>query len=184
MIKIVMSKKNHTFQTSFQPATINMKLSILDLSIVPSGKTRHDALMNSIEMAIYAEGLGFHRIWVAEHHNSPYIAGRAPEVLIAAIASATSSIRVGSGAVLLNHYSPFKVAELFCTLNEIFPSRIDLGIGRASNRPVLDFALQQTRKKITKINYQEQIDELFCWLGDSFPEDHPFANVNLHTGQN
>lgn len=160
-----------------------MKLSILELSLVNKNQTRHQALTNSIEIAVFAELLGYHRIWASEHHNSPYIAGRAPEALIAAIASATTKIRVGSGTVLLNHYSPYKIAEVFCTLNELFPNRIDLGIGRASNRPIIDFALQQNRKKITKSNYDEQIDELFCWLGNNFPAEHPFATIDLHIGQ-
>ncbi|MDO3627166.1 MsnO8 family LLM class oxidoreductase [Mucilaginibacter sp. BT774] len=160
-----------------------MKLSILELSLVKKDQTRSQALANSIELAMYVETLGYYRMWVAEHHNTPYIAGRAPEVLIAAIASATTSIRVGSGAVLLNHYSPYKIAEVFCTLNELFPGRIDLGVGRAFNRPAIDFALQQTRKKITKGNYKEQIDELLCWLGDDFPGEHPFASIGLHAGQ-
>ncbi len=96
-----------------------MKLSIVDLATVLPGETRHDALSHSIEVAQFVEKLGYERIWVAEHHGSSAIAGRAPEVLIAAIAANTSSIRVGSGSVLLNHYSAFKVAEVFCTLNEL-----------------------------------------------------------------
>src|SRR5699024_12728978 len=96
-----------------------MKLSIVDLSTVQPGETRQDALMHSIEVARHIEKLGFNRIWVAEHHGSGSIAGRAPEVLIAAIAAHTSTIRVGSGSVLVNQYSQVKVAEVCCTLNEL-----------------------------------------------------------------
>lgn len=158
-----------------------MELSIVDLATVQPGKTRHDALMNSIEVAQHIERLGFKRIWVAEHHGSRAIAGRAPEILIAAIAAKTSSIRVGSGSVLLNHYSAFKVAEVFCTLNELYPGRIDLGAGRATTGPVTDFALQQDRSKRFQSNSDQQIAELTAWLDKSFPDDHPFAQSPIHT---
>src|SRR5699024_11275525 len=89
-----------------------MKLSLIDLSPIPYGGSRAEAYQNTIETAQHIEQLGYHRIWLAEHHNSPQLGGRAPEVLIPTIASKTSKIRVGSGSVLLNHYSPFKVAEI------------------------------------------------------------------------
>lgn len=158
-----------------------MKLSIVDLSTVIPGETRHDALMKSIEVAQHIEKLGFHRIWVAEHHGAASIAGRAPEVLIPAIAANTSSIRVGSGSVLLNHYSVFKVAEVFCTLNELYPGRIDLGAGRATTGPITDFALQQDRSKQFRSDSDQQITELVAWLDHSFPDDHPFAKAPIHT---
>lgn len=158
-----------------------MKLSIVDLATVLPGETRHNALMNSIEVAKYIEKLGFERIWVAEHHGSGSIAGRAPEVLIAAIATNTSSIKVGSGSVLLNHYSSFKVAEVFCTLNELYPGRIDLGAGRATTGPVTDFALQQDRSKQFRSDSDQQITELVAWLENNFPEDHPFSKAPIHT---
>lgn len=160
-----------------------MKLSIVDLSTVLPGETRHDALMHSIEIAQHIEKLGFKRIWVAEHHGSAAIAGRAPEVLIAAIAANTSTIRVGSGSVLLNHYSAFKVAEVFCTLNELYPGRIDLGAGRATTGPVTDFALQQDRSKRFQSDSDQQILELVTWLDNSFPADHPFSKSPVHTGE-
>jgi len=158
-----------------------MKLSIVDISTVNPGETRRDALLHSIELAQHAERLGFHRIWVAEHHGAAFVAGRAPEVLIAAIAGNTTSIRVGSGSVLLNHYSPFKVAEVFCTLNELFPGRIDLGAGRATTGPVTDFALQQDRSKQFHSNSDQQIAELVAWLDNDFPTDHPFSQSPIHT---
>ncbi|GAB2771695.1 LLM class flavin-dependent oxidoreductase [Rhabdobacter roseus] len=158
-----------------------MKLSIVDLSTVLPGETRHDAFLHSIEVAQLAEQLGFERVWVAEHHGSASIAGRAPEVLIATLAAHTSTIRLGSGSVLLNHYSPFKVAEVFCTLNELYPGRIDLGAGRATTGPVLDFALQQDREKQFRSDSNQQLAELVAWLENSFPEDHPFARSPLHT---
>ncbi len=158
-----------------------MKLSIVDLSAVLPGETRHDAFLHSIEVAQQAERLGYKRIWVAEHHGAVSVAGRAPEVLIAAIAAQTSTIRVGSGSVLLNHYSPLKVAEVFCTLNEIYPERIDLGAGRATTGPYLDLALQQDRSKQFHSDSNAQIVELVAWLENDFPTDHPFADIPLHT---
>lgn len=158
-----------------------MKLSIVDLATVIPGETRHQALMNSIEVAQHIEKLGFERIWVAEHHGSSSIAGRAPEVLIAAIAAHTNTIKVGSGSVLLNHYSVFKVAEVFCTLNELYPNRIDLGAGRATTGPVTDFALQQDKSKQFQSNSNEQIVELVSWLDNSFPKEHIFSKSPIHT---
>lgn len=158
-----------------------MKLSIVELSTLEPNGSRHDALMNSITSAQLAEAHGFHRIWVAEHHGTRSIAGRAPEVLIAAIAANTKTIRVGSGSVLLNHYSPFKVAEVFCTLNELYPGRIDLGAGRATTGQVLDIALQQDRSKAFHSNSDSQITELVAWLENSFPADHPFSTTPIHT---
>ena len=158
-----------------------MKLSLVDLSTVIPGENRHQTLMRSIEVAQYIEKLGFERIWLAEHHGSASIAGRAPEILIAAIAAKTSTIKVGSGSVLLNHYSPFKVVETFCTLNELYPNRIDMGIGRATTGPVTDFALQQDRSKQFKSDSNQQILELTAWLDNSFPDDHPFAATRIHT---
>lgn len=158
-----------------------MELSIVDLSTVLPGETRHDALMHTIEVAQKIESLGFTRIWVAEHHGAGFVAGRAPEVLIAAIAANTKSIRVGSGSVLLNHYSSFKVAEVFCTLNELYPGRIDLGAGRATTGPVTDYALQQDRSKQFQSDSDQQIAELVAWLDDSFPDDHPFAKAPIKT---
>lgn len=158
-----------------------MKLSIVDLATVLPGQDRHQALMNSIDVAQQIEKLGFTRMWVAEHHGGAAIAGRAPEILIAAIAAKTSTLRVGSGSVLLNHYSPFKVAEVFCTLNELYPGRIDMGIGRATTGPVTDFALQQDRSKRFRSDSNQQIMELVAWLDNSFPADHPFAETRIDT---
>lgn len=158
-----------------------MKLSIVDVSPVAPGETRTDALKNSIQLAQKAEEWGYTRVWYAEHHGGKFIAGRAPEILISAVAANTKTIRVGSGSVLLNHYSPFKVAEVFCTLNELYPGRIDLGAGRATTGPVTDFALQQEREKQVQADSNQQLLELVHWLDDSFPEAHPFSKAPIHT---
>jgi len=120
-----------------------MRLSVLDQSPVSSGSTPADALGETVALALAAERLGYFRYWLAEHHGSRGLAGTAPEVLVARVAAATSTIRVGAGGVLLSHYSPLKVAETFRVLAALFPGRIDLGIGRADGAsPATAAALQ------------------------------------------
>ncbi len=108
-----------------------MKLSILDQSPIRKGGTPHQALQETIQLAQKAEALGFQRFWIAEHHNTNTLASTAPEVLLAAVGAATSTIRLGSGGIMLPHYSAFKVAETFSMLASLYPDRIDLGVGRA-----------------------------------------------------
>lgn len=156
-----------------------MKLSIVDLGTVAPGTTEKDALADSLENTRHAEELGYHRVWFAEHHLSRSGASHHPELLIAAAAMITSRIRLGSGAVLMNHYSPFKVAEMFKQLEAMAPGRIDLGMGRATAGPVLDLALQQNRQHPAQADHQQQVLETLAWLHESFPEDHPFAGNPL-----
>src|SRR3979409_1767494 len=110
---------------------MSFRLSVLDQSPIVEGATGGDALRNSIDLARVTERYGYSRYWVAEHHGTPLLACAAPEIMVAEIAAATSRIRVGSGGVLLPHYSPFKVAEIFSVLGGIHGKRIDLGVGRA-----------------------------------------------------
>jgi luciferase family oxidoreductase group 1 len=156
-----------------------MRLSIVDIASVPPGETQVEALRHSMILAGLADQLGVARYWVAEHHAARPQASYAPEVVIPAVAAATDRIRVGSGAVLLNHYSPFKVAETFRQLQAMYPGRIDLGIGRATAGPVLDFALQRDRREIAQTgaaaDYGQQVSEVLAWLERGFPDDHPFA---------
>lgn len=151
-----------------------MKLSIVDLGTVAPNTTETDALADALETARHADAHGFHRIWYAEHHLTPSGASHNPELMIAAAAAVTSRIRVGSGAVLMNHYSPFKVAEVFKQLEVMYPGRIDLGMGRATGGPVVDLALQQNRQQAHQVDHQQQILETLAWLYEAFPEDHPF----------
>src|SRR5918911_3603287 len=106
-----------------------LRLSVLDQSPVAEGMTGAQALHNTLDLARLADRLGYHRYWVAEHHGGPSLAGPSPEALIGPIAMATRRLRVGSGGVMLPHYSPFKVAETFSILAGLYPGRIDLGIG-------------------------------------------------------
>src|SRR3954452_22298287 len=108
-----------------------LQLSVLDLSPVTGGATQAQAVRETIEVAKAAEALGYHRFWVAEHHNIPTLGSPNPEILIAAISQVTSRIRLGSGGVMLVNYSPLKVAETFMQLEALAPGRIDLGLGRA-----------------------------------------------------
>jgi luciferase family oxidoreductase group 1 len=151
------------------------RVSIVDLSTVAPGGTEAGALADSLTTARQAEELGFHRIWFAEHHLTAGHASHNPEILIAVAASVTREIRIGSGAVLLNHYSAFKVAEVFAQLNALFPGRIDLGLGRATAGPIVDLALRRDRRAGAVDDHAEQVTEVLAWLHDAFPTDHPFA---------
>ncbi len=153
-------------------------LSVLDQSPIAEGSTGSQALHNTIDLARLCDELGYHRYWVAEHHGGPMLAGPSPEALIGPIASATSRIRVGSGGVMLPHYSPFKVAETFSLLAGLFPGRIDLAIGRAAGTdPLTTFALQRDRRQAAADDFPQQLAELLAYLDDRMPDDHPFARL-------
>jgi luciferase family oxidoreductase group 1 len=155
-----------------------MLLSVLDQSPVSEGQTGADALRNTLDLARMADRLGYHRYWVAEHHGGPMLASASPEALIGPIAAATRSIRVGSGGVMLPHYSPLKVAETFTVLSALYPGRIDLGLGRAPGTdPLTMFALQQDRRQAAPDVFPQQLAELLGYLEDTLPEDHPFRRL-------
>ncbi|WP_380872462.1 alkane monooxygenase [Sphingomonas sp. DBB INV C78] len=156
-----------------------MKLSIVDLSTIKPGETASDALTQSLETARRADALGYHRIWFAEHHMAPAQASHHPELLIAAAGTQTGRIRLGSGAVLMNHYSPFKVAEMFKQLDAMFPGRIDLGMGRATAGPVIDMALRRDRNVQPGDDHAAQVSEAVAWLHQAFPAGHPFAGKQM-----
>jgi luciferase family oxidoreductase group 1 len=157
-----------------------MRLSVLDQSPVPEGSTGPDALRNTLDLARHADELGYHRYWLAEHHGLS-LAGPSPEVLIGPVASATQRIRVGSGGVMLPHYSPFKVAENFSLLAGLYPNRIDLGIGRASGTdPLTTYALQRDRREVAPDDFPQQLAELLAHFDRSMPPDHPFSRLG-HT---
>lgn len=158
----------------------SFRLSVLDQSPVAEGATTADALANTIDLARLCDDLGYDRYWMAEHHASPGVGGAAPEVLIGPVALATRHIRVGSGGIMLPHYSPFKVAETFRLLAALAPGRIDLGLGRA---PGTDgrtaFALQRDRsRRLPSDDFPNALAELLAYLGDGLPEDHPFAPLH------
>lgn len=153
-----------------------MRLGVLDQSPVPEGSSGAAALRETVALARLTEELGYGRYWVAEHHGGPLLAGASPESLIPAIASATTRMRVGSGGVMLPHYSPLKVAETFSILAGLFPGRIDLGIGRAAGTdPTTTYALQRDRSQAMPDDFPQQLAELVAYLRDEMPADHPFA---------
>jgi luciferase family oxidoreductase group 1 len=158
-----------------------VKLSVIDQSPVPAGFTPADALHNTIELARLTERLGYTRYWVAEHHAIAALASPAPEILIDRVAAETSAIRVGSGAVLLPHYTPLKVAETFRVLHALYPGRIDLGIGRAPGGTPLDtYALRRDRdRQAPSDDFPRQLVELLTFLHGGFPADHPFSRIRV-----
>ena len=160
------------------PSPSSLPLGVLDQSPVPEGSSGAQALRNTIDLARHAESLGYGRYWVAEHHGGPLLAGASPEALIGAVASATSCMRVGSGGVMLPHYSPLKVAETFSVLAALFPGRIDLGIGRAAGTaPTTNFPLQRDRGAASPADFPQQLAELVAYLRDEMPDDHPFRRL-------
>ncbi len=155
-----------------------MRLSVLDQSPISQGSTGAEALHNTLDLARLADSLGYHRYWVAEHHGGPMLASASPEALIGPIAAATERIRVGSGGVMLPHYSPLKVAETFTILAALYPGRIDLGLGRASGTdPLTTLALQRDRRQAAPDDFPQQLAELLAYFDDSLPADHPFQRL-------
>ncbi len=158
-----------------------MDLSVVDLSPVPDGGTATDAYANTVEAAQQAERLGYERFWVAEHHGmGDTLAGTTPEVLLGHLAAETESIRLGSGAVLLNHYSPFKVAEQFGALDALAPGRVDAGLGRANGSPEVDRALGTERHvRNPDEDHREKIEAVVNHLYDDYPEGHAYADIEI-----
>lgn len=156
---------------------MSYRLSVLDQSPIAEGATAADALANTIDLARACDRLGYDRYWLAEHHASPGLAGAAPEALIGPVALATQRIRVGSGGVMLPHYSPFKVAETFALLAALAPGRIDLGIGRAPGSDQRTaYALQRDRSRaMPQDDFPHNLAEVIAYLDDTMPADHPFA---------
>ncbi|GKX35532.1 MAG: hypothetical protein MnENMB40S_31500 [Rhizobiaceae bacterium MnEN-MB40S] len=139
--------------------------SILDLAPVPEGSSVEDALRNSIDLARHAEKLGYNRYWLAEHHNMPGIASAATSVLIGQIAGATTSMRVGSGGVMLPNHAPLVIAEQFGTLATLFPGRIDLGLGRAPGTD-MPTARALRRNLDGGDNFPQDVVELMAYFSD------------------
>ncbi|WP_336338351.1 LLM class flavin-dependent oxidoreductase [Haloarcula brevis] len=158
-----------------------MDLSIVDLSPVPDTGTATEAYANTVEAAQQAERLGYSRFWVAEHHGmGETLAGTTPEVLLGHLAAETDSIRLGSGAVLLNHYSPFKVAEVFGSLDALAPGRIDAGLGRANGSPAVDRALGTARRvRDPDEDHAEKIEAVVSHLYDGYPDGHAYSDLEI-----
>jgi luciferase family oxidoreductase group 1 len=153
-------------------------LSVLDLAPVSAGSTPRAALADALELARTAERHGYRRYWVAEHHNMPGIASSAPAVLLAAAAAATSTIRVGSGGVMLPNHTPLVVAEQFGMLEAMHPDRVDLGIGRAPGTdPVTAAALRREVDGLTVEAFPRHHGELLSFFDGRFPDGHPYRSI-------
>lgn len=149
--------------------------SLLDLSPIPEGKTAADALAATAELARLAERVGYHRFWLAEHHNMPGIASAATAVVIGHVAAATRSIRVGAGGIMLPNHAPLVIAEQFGTLATLYPGRIDLGLGRA---PGTDMATARAlrRHMAPEDSFPGDVQELISYLGDQ-PDTAPVRAI-------
>jgi luciferase family oxidoreductase group 1 len=153
-------------------------VSVLDLAPVVTGASTAVALRNTLELARHVERLGYHRYWVAEHHNMPGIASSSPAVLIGHIADATSRIRVGSGGVMLPNHTPLVVAEQFGMLEALHEGRIDLGIGRAPGTdPATARALRRSPGPLSADDFPDQLLDLVSFFTGSFPEEHPLRTI-------
>jgi len=156
----------------------SLRLGIVDQSPVPNGSGAREAVEATLDLARLADRLGYTRYWLAEHHSTNSFAGSAPEVLIPRVASVTERIRVGSGGVMLPHYSPYKVAEQFRMLQTLFPGRIDLGLGRApAGTGRAAAALRYGRQAIPLEDFPRQLEDLAGWLGETIDERHTFARI-------
>ncbi|MEO8158887.1 MAG: LLM class flavin-dependent oxidoreductase [Betaproteobacteria bacterium] len=154
-----------------------LKLSVLDQSPIVSGGSAADALRATVALAQRADELGFHRYWLAEHHNMRGLADPCPEILVGHVAAATRNIRVGTGGVMLPYYSPLKVAEVFRMHEALHPHRIDLGIGRAPGGDRLTANAMNAQAFDDIEGFPHQVVEVVGWLDRTLPEEHPYATV-------
>lgn len=150
-----------------------IKLGILDQSVVQKGRSAKDAITETIDTVKLAERLGYSRFWVSEHHNSTFIAGSTPEILMVKLASETNMIRIGSGGIMLPNHSALKVAENFRMLETLFPGRIDLGMGRAPGTDRLTSSLLNPSNEFAEEDYLRQLDHL-----QNFFEDTAYTRDN------
>jgi luciferase family oxidoreductase group 1 len=160
-----------------------MLLSVLDLAPVSSGSTVGDSLRNSVDLAAQLERLGFHRHWVAEHHGMPGVASSAPAVLLAHLAMATTSIRLGSGGVMLPNHAPLAIAEQFGMLEAMHGGRIDLGLGRAPGSDGLTARALRGDRLNESEDFVQRILELRAFFTGGFPADHPYARIQAVPGE-
>ena len=152
------------------------QLCVLDQSPIPEGSSAGDALRNTLDLARVADRLGYARYWLAEHHATPGLACASPEAMIGPVAAATTNLHVGSGGIMLPHYSPLKVAETFSMLSGLFPGRIDLGVGRAhGSSSAVARTLQRDRRFLAPDDFPDQLTELLAYF--DAPQASPFAQI-------
>jgi luciferase family oxidoreductase group 1 len=159
---------------------MSLRLSVLDQSPVAMGSTPAEALQRSIDLAKHVDTLGYTRFWMSEHHAMDTLACTAPEIVLARIGAETRRIRIGSGGIMLPHYTSLKVAEVFRTLHALYPDRVDLGIGRApGGGPIESAALRRNRNVQPVDDFPDQVTELLAFLGKDFPASHPFSRIKV-----
>lgn len=152
-------------------------LSILDQSPISRGMSATEALQQTAQLAQKAEEWGYKRFWVSEHHDAATLAGSSPEILISHLGAMTNTIRLGSGGVMLPHYSAYKIAENFKLLEALYPGRIDAGVGRApGGMPRASYALNEGKPRDAS-RFPDQVDDLRMYLNDAVPEDHPYYGL-------
>lgn len=158
-----------------------MKLSVLDQSTNADGIDPAQTIRDTVELAVLAERLGYHRFWVSEHHNHPAINGSAPEILMAAISQRTSRIRIGSAGIMLPHYAPLKVAEQFKVLEALAPGRIDLGLGRAPGGDGRTAYALNPNASEDADHFPANVRDLIAWVsGQPLVDNHPFRMVTAY----
>jgi len=156
-----------------------MRLSVLDQSPIISGHAPARAVHETIRLAKAVEKLGYYRYWLAEHHSIAALADPCPEILLTRLAAETSTIRVGTGGIMLPYYSPFKVAEQFRMLEALYPARMDLGIGRAPGGDRTTALAMGEGRYPGAEHFPEQVQYLVAYLDNALPADHPFAEVKV-----
>jgi luciferase family oxidoreductase group 1 len=169
---------NSDLHRESMPSQESYRLSVLDVSPVPSGSSSSDALRNTLDLAQLVDRLGYTRYWLAEHHNTPLIASSAPEIMIGHVAAITQNIRVGSGGIMLPNHTPLKVAETFRVLEALHPGRVDLGLGRAPGTDSLTaLALRRSREAVSGDDFPARLNDLLSFLGTGFPDNHPLQRI-------
>jgi luciferase family oxidoreductase group 1 len=162
---------------------MTIPLSVLDLAPVTTDSTVAGALQRSLEVAQAAERLGYRRFWVAEHHNMPGVASSAPAVLLAHVAMVTSTIRVGSGGVMLPNHPPLVIAEQFGTLEALHPGRVDLGIGRAPGTDRVTMHALRRGANETVDEFPRHFTELLSFFDGRWPAEHPYRAITAVPGK-
>lgn len=155
-----------------------VQLGVLDYAQIDEGENATTALHHTVLLAKHAEALGYTRFWMAEHHNVPAFASSSPEMVMMHLANATKRIRLGSGGVMLPHYSPYKVAENFRILEAFFPNRIDLGIGNNIGTPLVKNALNENKNSI--LDYEKSMKDIQTYLTDQVNEEHRFHGITAN----
>lgn len=152
-----------------------VKINVLDYAVIDEGQSATDALKETVMLAKIAENLGFYRFWMAEHHDVNAFASSSPELIMMHVLGQTKSIRLGSGGVMIPHYSPLKVAENFRVLENLYPNRVDLGVGNTLGTPQVNKTMNEMRPR--KQRYEENINDIKKYVTNTDDESHRFNEV-------